>query len=47
MSSWQNCTPLELFCSLSSGGDHTVMPITPGITSIIAPEMADMAGRPF
>ena len=43
----ENSTPLTLLPNSSKFGDQTHMPITFGITIIIAPETPDFAGKPI
>lgn len=43
---WQKCIPRTLFPTLSSGGDQHMTPMTLGITSSIAPDTPDLAGKP-
>lgn len=38
--------PLWLFPSLSSGGERHIRPMTLGTTRRMAPDTADLAGRP-
>lgn len=42
----QNCIPLALFPTLSSGGDQHITPMTLGTTSSMAPDTPDLAGSP-
>lgn len=43
---WQKSIPRTLFPTLSSGGDQHITPMTLGITSSIAPDTPDFAGKP-
>lgn len=42
----KNWIPRQLLCSLSRRGDQEQIPITFGMTTIIAPVTADLAGKP-
>lgn len=42
----QNAIPLAEFLNSSKDGDHITMPRTFGMTSIIIPEIDDLAGKP-